>query len=65
MNKIGIIAYLNDLARRYSEIARASSDPKARFELEGLSIEISNKANGLVKAFTISDGEHRTSKQPK
>lgn len=63
MNKIGIIAYLNDLARRYNNLAKASSDPKARFELEGLSLEISNKADGLVKAFTIIDRGNRTSNQ--
>jgi hypothetical protein len=61
VKKIGIAAYLNELALRYGEIARGASDMKARVALESLSVEISNKAHGLVDAFTIAEDPRRLS----
>jgi predicted glycosyltransferase len=59
MKKIGIAAYLNELAMRYGELARSASDMKARVALESLSVEISNKAHGLIDAFTIPENSRR------
>jgi hypothetical protein len=59
MKKIGVAAYLHELAIRYGEIARGASDMKARVALESLSVEISNKAHGLIDAFTIPENPRR------
>jgi hypothetical protein len=59
MKKIGIAAYLNELSIRYGEIARSASDIKTRVALDSLSVEISNKAHGLIDAFTIPENPRR------
>ena len=61
MKKAGVVDYLHDLGLRLKEIARRTSDPKARFALETLSLEISNKAQGVVETFTISEKPQRPS----
>ena len=61
MKQVGVVAYLNDLARRYNEMAKECSDLKASFELTSLSIELFSKAFSLAEAFTIPEKRHRGS----
>jgi hypothetical protein len=65
MKQVGIVAYLNDLARRYNEMAKASSDFNTSFELTSLSIELFSKAFSLAEAFTIPEKRHRVFVGPK
>ena len=58
MKRVGIVAYLNDLARRYNEMAKACPDLSTSFELTSLSIELFSKAHLLGEAFTIPERRH-------
>ncbi len=58
MKRVGIVAYLNDLARRYNETAKACPDLSTSFELTSLSIELFSKAHLLGEAFTIPERRH-------
>lgn len=55
MPKVGIAAYLDDLALRLRSIAHRCDDERAQFALQDLSVELSNKAFGLVEVFTSAD----------
>lgn len=51
--KIGIAAYLDDLAHRYAELARQCPDQGAAYRLQGISIELSSKAHELAQTFVV------------
>lgn len=55
MPKVGIAAYLDDLAMRLRSIAHRCDDERAQVALQDLSVELSNKAFGLVEAFASPD----------
>ena len=50
---IGIAPYLEDLARRYAELAKRCPDQSTAFRLQGLSIELYSKAHELAQAFIV------------
>ena len=53
--KQGILPYLQDLARRYADVARECRDARTRDQLQSLSRELSNKAHELGLAFVVAD----------
>ena len=55
MPKAGIAAYLDDLAARLRGIAHRCEDERAQIALQDLSVELSNKAFGLVAVFANPD----------
>ena len=57
--KVGIAAYLDDLASRLRSIAHRCNDGRAQIALQDLSVEVSNKAFGLGEVFTFSDSSGR------
>ena len=50
---IGIAPYLEDLARRYAELAKRCLDQRIAFQLQGLSIELSRIAHELAQALKV------------
>jgi len=57
--QIGIAAYLRNFAVRCNQIARNTTDPYAKTELERIVAELADKAEVLEAAFKVTGDQHK------